>query len=175
FTLSPIPNRKYDANSYALALAYPFAEESEQYPEGSPEVRRKVAEKIRNLTLGLLWFLQHDPDIPAEHRALANGFQLARDEFPDNNHFPWQLYVREGRRIIGVYTMTQNDVMPLSPEGRPPIHADAIAAGEYPIDSMPARKRQPGDTIILEGYLGMMRDFTRPYQIPYRIIVPKDV
>src|SRR4029450_5404105 len=65
--------------------------------------------------------------------------------------------------------------MPLSPEGRPPIHADAIAAGEYPIDSMPMRKRQPGDTIILEGYLGRMGDCARPYQIPYRIIVPKDV
>ena len=65
--------------------------------------------------------------------------------------------------------------MPLAPEGRPPIHADAIAAGEYPIDSMPARKRQPGDTVILEGYLGMMRDITRPYQIPYGIIVPRDI
>src|SRR5262249_26379793 len=65
--------------------------------------------------------------------------------------------------------------MPLSPEARPPIHTDAIAAGEYPIDSMPMRKRQPGDTIILEGYLGMMREITRPYQIPYGIIVPQDV
>jgi hypothetical protein len=175
FTLTPIPNQKYDVNAYALALAYPFAEESEPYPEGSPEVRARIAAKIRDLTLGLLWFLQHDPDIPAAHRDLANRFHLARDEFPDNNHFPWQLYVREARRIIGLYTLTQNDVMPLSAEGRPPLHADAIAAGEYPIDSMPMRKRQPGDSMILEGYLGMMREITRPYQIPYRIIVPRDV
>jgi hypothetical protein len=175
FTLSPIPNRKYDANSWPLALAYPFAEESNQYPEGSPDLRRKITEKIRNITIGLLWFLQHDPDVPADHRRIANGFHLALDEFPDNNHFPWQLYVREARRIIGLYTLTENDVMPLSPEGRPPVHADAIAAGEYPIDSMPMRKRQPGDAVILEGYLGMMREITRPYQIPYGIIVPRDV
>jgi hypothetical protein len=175
FTLTPIPNRKYDANSWPLALAYPFAEESNDYPEGSPEVRRKIVEKIRNVTLGLLWFIQHDPDVPAEHRQVANRFHLALDEFPDNNHFPWQLYVREARRIIGLYTLTENDVMPLKPEGRPPIHADTICAGEYPIDSMPARKRQPGDTVILEGYLGMMREITRPYQIPYGIIVPRDV
>ena len=175
FTLTPIPNRKYDANSWALALAYPFAEESNEYPEGSAEVRRKIVDRIRNITLGLLWFIQHDPDVPAEHREAANRFHLALDEFPDNDHFPWQLYVREARRIIGLYTLTENDVMPLSPEGRPTIHADAIAAGEYPIDSMPARKRQPGDTVILEGYLGMMREITRPYQIPYGIIVPRDV
>lgn len=175
FTLTPIPNHKYDANSWALALSYPFAEESDQYPDGSPQVRRKIEEKIRNLTLGLLWFVQHDPEVPAEHRQIANRFHLALDEFPDNDHFPWQLYVREARRIIGLYTLTENDVMPLAPEGRPPIHADAITAGEYPIDSMPARKRQPGDTVVLEGYLGMMRDITRPYQIPYGIMVPRDV
>ena len=131
FTLTPIPNRKYDANSWPLALAYPFAEESNEYPEGSPEVRRKIVDKIRNITLGLLWFIQHDPDVPAEHRQAANRFHLALDEFPDNNHFPWQLYVREARRIIGMYTLTENDVMPLKPDGRPPIHADAICAGEY--------------------------------------------
>jgi FAD dependent oxidoreductase len=175
FTLSPIPNQKYDANSYALALAYPFSEESEKYPEAGPEQRRQITDKIRNLTIGLLWFMQHDPDVPAEHREIANKFNLAKDEFPDNNHFPWQLYVREARRIIGLYTLSENDVMPLSTEGRPPIHADAICAGEYPIDSMPMRKRQPGDSVILEGYLGMMRDVTRPYQIPFRIIVPRDV
>jgi hypothetical protein len=175
FTLTPIPNRKYDANSWALALSYPFAEESDQYPEGSAELRRKITEKIRDLTLGLLWFIQHDPEVPADHRQIANRFQLALDEFPDNDHFPWQLYVREARRIIGLYTLTENDVMPLAPNLRPPLHANAITAGEYPIDSMPARKRQPGDTVILEGYLGMMREITRPYQIPYGIIVPRDV
>jgi hypothetical protein len=170
-----MPNRKYDANSWALGLGYPFAEESEQYPEGSPELRQKIVDRIRNITLGLLWFLQHDPDVPPDHREVANRFHLALDEFPDNDHFPWQLYVREARRIIGLYTLTENDVMPLSLQGRPPIHADAIAAGEYPIDSMPARKRQPGDVVILEGYLGMMREITRPYQIPYGIIVARDV
>jgi hypothetical protein len=175
FTITPIPNRKYDANMYPLALAYPWAEEGEAYPEADPELRRKITEKIRNITLGLIWFLQRDPDVPADHRQIANRFNLARDEFADNGHFPWQLYVREARRIIGLYTLTENDVMPLSSEGRPPIHADAIAAGEYPIDSMPMRKRQPGDSIILEGYLGMLREITRPYQIPYGIIVPRDV
>jgi hypothetical protein len=175
FTLTPMPNQKWDANSWALGLGYPFAEESDQYPEGSPELRQKIVEKIRNITLGLLWFLQHEPDVPADHRQIANRFHLALDEFRDNDHFPWQLYVREARRIIGLYTLTENDVMPLLPEGRPPIHADAIAAGEYPVDSMPARKRQPGDIVILEGYLGMMREITRPYHIPYGIIVPRDV
>ena len=119
-------------------------------------------------------FLQNDPQVLPEHRGFANHYHLAKDEFGDNGHFPWQLYVREGRRIVGEYTLSENDVI-LGPElGRPPIHADAITAGEYPIDSMPARKREPGHP-SLEGYILMLRNFTHPYHIPYRIIVPKTV
>lgn len=48
-----------------------------------------------------------------------------------------------------------------------------MAVGAFPIDSFPVRKRQPGDSVVLEGYLGMLESFTRPYQIPYRIMVPE--
>ena len=51
-------------------------------------------------------------------------------------------------------------------------HDDAIAVGEFPIDSFPCRKRQPADTQVLEGYLGMLDALTRPYEIPYRIMIP---
>ncbi|WP_397381743.1 FAD-dependent oxidoreductase, partial [Prosthecobacter sp.] len=54
-------------------------------------------------------------------------------------------------------------------------HPDAIAVGEFPIDSFPMQKRQPGDTVVLEGYLGMLKKITRPYQIPYRIMIPKRI
>jgi len=59
--------------------------------------------------------------------------------------------------------------------GRTRIHADSIAAGEFPIDSFPVRKHQPGHETALEGYILMLDKFTQPYQIPYRIMVPKDV
>jgi hypothetical protein len=54
FTITPIPNGKWDANSWALALAYPFAEESEKYPEGSPELRRKITERMTNFWITII-------------------------------------------------------------------------------------------------------------------------
>jgi hypothetical protein len=71
--------------------------------------------------------------------------------------------------------LSENDVI-VGPElGRTPIHSDSIAAGEFPIDSFPVRKRQPGHDTALEGYILMLDKFTQPYQIPYRIMVPGDV
>src|SRR4029078_10152702 len=52
---------------------------------------------------------------------------------------------------------------------------DSIAAGEYPIDSFPTRKREPGHDVSLEGYVLMLSTMTRPYQLPYRMIVARDV
>ena len=81
--------------------------------------------------------------------------------------------MREGRRLIGEYTLTEHDI---TGKGLAPAqHADSIAVGEFPIDSFPTRKRQPGDTITLEGYLGMLDYITRPYEIPYRVMIPKKV
>ena len=93
------------------------------------------------------------------------------DEFPDNGYFPWQLYVREGRRLVGEYTLMQHDLAGRHSGPKP--HADSIAVGEFPIDSFPCRKRQPGDSLVLEGYLGMLDFTTRPYEIPYRILIPE--
>ena len=174
-SLADIPNRKLDCNMNPRALGFPFTEENYDYPEANWERREEISLKIRNLTLGLLYFLQNDEEVPAEHRELARKFNLPKDEFTDNDHFPFQLYVREARRIIGLYTLSERDLI-VGPElRRPPIHADAICAGEYPIDSFPVRKREPGHDKALEGYLLMQKELTRPYQIPYRILVPETV
>ncbi|MFN0172987.1 MAG: FAD-dependent oxidoreductase [Bryobacteraceae bacterium] len=174
-SIAEIPNRKSDVNMNPRPLGFVFAEENAGYAEAGWEQREKITERIRNLTLGLLYFLQNDPAIPEPHRQLANEYHLAKDEFTDNGHFPWQLYVREGRRLVGEYTLTENDVI-LGPElGRTRIHRDSIAAGEFPIDSFPTRKRERGHTVALEGYILMLDEFTHPYQIPYRILIPKQV
>jgi len=174
-SLADIPNRKLDCNMNPRPLGFVFPEENYDYPEANWERREEISNHIRNLTLGLLYFMQNDELIPAEHRELANRFHLPKDEFTDNDHFPFQLYVREARRIVGLYTLSERDVI-VGPElRRPPIHADAIAAGEYPIDSFPVRKREPGHEKGLEGYIFMQKDMTRPYHIPYRILVPETV
>jgi hypothetical protein len=175
FTIAPIPNRKTDVNMKPVALGFVFAEENAGYVDADWDGRERISRRIRDLTLGLLWFLQNDPEIPAAHREYANTLNLPLDEFTDNGHFPFQLYVREARRLIGEYTLTEQDVTKAGGPGRTGRHDDAIAVGEFPIDSFPYQKKQPGDTVNLEGYLGMLRSLTRLYQIPYRIMIPKIV
>ncbi|MGD9856534.1 MAG: FAD-dependent oxidoreductase [Planctomycetaceae bacterium] len=174
-SVTEIPNRKTDVNMNPRPLGFPFAEENAGYVEGDWDTRDRIAARIRNITLGLVWFLQNDTQVPAAHRGIANEYQFPLDEFIDNGHFPFQLYVREARRLVGQYTLTELDVTrtPEQPDaGR---FDDAVAVGEFPIDSFPVRKRQPGDTLVLEGYLGMLDHITRPYQIPYRIMIPERV
>lgn len=173
-SIAPIPNNKTDVNMKPWPLGFPFAAENATYVEGDWEERERVIEKLRNITLGLVYFLQNDEEVPAADRELANTYGLAKDEFMDNGHFPWQLYIREARRIVGEYTLTEHDLT-LAPESdRAPIHADAIATGEFPIDSFPTRKWEPGHN-ELEGYILMLGHITKPYQIPYRCIVPEKV
>lgn len=174
-SVTPLPNAKTDVNMNPRPLAFPFVEENEGYVEGSWASREQICTRLRNLTLGLLWFIQNDSEVDPAHRELGKKYQLPRDEFVDNGHFPYQLYVREARRLVGEYTLTEHDVTrnPDRPEAGK--FADGIAVGEFPIDSFPTRKRQLGDTIVLEGYLGMLDYITVPYQIPYRIMIPQTV
>ncbi len=173
-SVSEIPNRKTDVNMNPRPLGFPFAEENEGYVEGDRATRKRVAATIRHLTLGLLWFLQQDSAVPPAHRAIARQYHLPKDEFTDNGHFPFQLYIREARRLVGLYTLTELDVTRNAARPDAGRFDDAVAVGEFPIDSFPVRKRQPHDTTVLEGYLYML-DSTRPYQIPYRIMIPEQV
>lgn len=170
-SVAEIPGGKTDVNMNPRPLAFPFAEENDGYIEGTDEERQRICRRIRDLTLGLLWFLQNDPEVPPEHRRLARELHLPADEFIDNGHFPHQLYVREGRRLVGVATLTEHDVT--GRESGVRRQPDSIAVGEFPIDSFPVRTRQPGDEVVLEGYLGMLDHITRPYEIPYRIMIPE--
>jgi len=173
FTIRKLPHDKIDVNMKPTPLGFVFAEENAGYIEADWAGRERITANIRNLSLGLLWFLQNDAEVPENARATARRYHRCRDEFSDNEHFPFQLYVREGRRLVGEYTLSERNITEqpgLVSERR---HPDAIAVGEFPIDSFPTQKRQPGDDRILEGYLGMLRGITRPYQIPYRIMIPK--
>jgi len=174
-SVTDLPNGKVDANINPRPLAFPFAEENQEYIEADWTRRDEIALRHRHLTLGLLWFLQNDESVPVEHREISRQYQLPVDEFTDNENFPWQLYVREGRRLIGEATLTEHDVTVTEDSPTTPEFEDTIAVGEFPIDSFPVRKKQPGDNLVLEGYLGMLAHITRPYQIPYRVMVPEKI
>lgn len=154
-------------------MGFPFVGENYAYPESNWDIRERIFQQHRELTLGLIYFVQNDPEIPEEQRNLAMKYHLPKDEFTDNYHFPWQLYIREARRLKGKYTLTENDVTLNGQAQRTTVFEDTIITGEFPIDSFPVSKVPSKDNKVLEGYIGMYE--ISPYQIPYRILVPEKV
>jgi len=171
-----LPNGKTDANHQASAfLSTDLAEENWPWPTSNWSWRDRYAERLRNYILGLLWFIQYDTEVPLAIRQNAQRWGLAKDEYVDNDHFPRQPYVREGRRIMGEYLFTAHDALPTDGSGgrqRPPVHADSITASHYHLDSHATRKREPG-RIALEGFFSLKA--TVPYTVPYGVMVPKKV
>jgi len=167
-----LPNGKVDANNqHASFLSTDLPEENWPWPTSLWDWRDRFAQRQRDYTLGLIWFCQNDPELPASFRAHCAEWGLAADEYPDNGHFPRQIYVREGRRIVGEYTFSAKDATPVITGGRPPIHADSITASHYSLDSHPAHKREAGRT-NLEGMFSFP---TAPYTVPYGVMVPRGV
>jgi hypothetical protein len=166
-TLRYLPNGKADMN------AADMPGESHAYPEAGWERRQEIADRHRRHALGLLYFLQNDDAVPESVRAEAREWGLAADEFTDNDNFPWQLYVREGRRIDGRYTFSEGDARHARGLDRTPVHDDSIAVAEYPLDSHACRtETQPGSWGDGCFYASQV---TRPSQVPYRSILPEGV
>lgn len=169
-----LPNGKVDANNNpAASVSLDLPEENAIWPNGSEADRAAFARRLRDYTLGLLWFCQNDPELPEAFRAEAQEWGLPRDEYPDAGNFPRQVYVREARRILGEYLFSAHDCICPPESDRPPSHADSIAAAHFMIDCHATRKREP-DRPTHEGFL-MLRLLTEPFQIPYRVMVPQRV
>ena len=161
-----LPNGKADANNqHAAFISTDLPEENWPWPTSSWEWRDKFAERLRNYTLGLLWFVQNDSELPEHFREAAKEWGLAKDNFPR------QVYVREGRRFEGMYFFTAKDALPVSEGERPPIHPTSITASHYALDSHAARKRETGRA-HLDGFISYP---TMPYTVPYGVIVPKTI
>ena len=159
-TLYPLPNRKYDLNHMDLINA------SWGYPEGSYALRDALDQYHRTYQEGMLWFLANDPRVPEDLRADVNRYGLAKDEFVDNGNWPYQLYIREGRRMKGEYVMVQQDAW------EHPKKDDAVAVGSYFLDChLVSSILTPRGVLMEEGNF----PYTpyRPYDIPYRSITPK--
>jgi hypothetical protein len=155
---------KADVNgngSFSTDLAGP---EPTEWTEASDDRRAEIMQRYRDYTAGLFWFLTHDPSVPAAIRNAAEPWGLAADEFTDNDHWPWQLYVRESRRMIGEYVITQHDC-----DGERLVR-DSVALASYPIDSHKVTlfvDRQ--GQLETEGYFF---HGVEPWPISYRALVP---
>jgi hypothetical protein len=165
--VGPIPNQKVGWNRPQLIG------DQNAYVEGNWSVRRQVMDRFWDATVGLLYFLQHDPSVPAALRAHWAPYGLARDEFADNGHRPYEIYVREARRLVGRYVLTEHDfnLAPGARRTRP--QPDAIAFTDWYMDSHSCTTRRIPDSLD-EGKT-MLEVETFPAQIPYRSLLPRGV
>jgi hypothetical protein len=162
---SMMPNRKTDINN-----RHGFSSDNiganYGYPDGDYAARKKIIAEHISYQKGLMWTLANNPRVPEQIRREVSQWGLARDEFVDNGNWPYQLYVREARRMVSDYVMTEQNCRGLR------IAPDPVGLGAYGMDSHNTQRyvdkkghvRNEGD-IQVGGF--------KPYLISYRSIVPK--
>ena len=159
-----LPNRKTDTNNHG-PFSFDNIGMNYDYPEASYERRKEILAEHRTYQQGLLWFLANDPRVPADVREEASRWGLPRDEFKDNGHWPHQIYVREARRMVGAFVMTENELTKKKPT------PDSVGMGSYTIDSHNVRRYvTPEGHVQNEGDIGVP---ISPYSIAYGALVPK--
>ena len=164
-SLGALPDGKFDLNNKGW-YSTDFVNGSWDYPEADYAERRRIHQEHVDYVQSFLYFLAHDPRLPESLRRDVGRWGLAADEFTDSNHFPQQLYVREGRRMIGSYVMIQSDAY--ENHTKP----DSVGMGSYMLDTHWVQKvLAPNGKAYLEGLLGHLP--VRPYQISYRAIIPR--
>ncbi len=159
-------NGKFELNNKQSAI-YSLGHFGGQFdwPDASYAQRVRIYEDHMDYTLGLLHFLANDPAVPANVQAEMKKLGLHKDEFADNGHLPYQLYVREARRMRGEYVMTQHDVQD---NRRKP---DSIGLSSHFIDSHHVQRvALKENEFVNEGRIWRMG---YAYQIPYRALTPK--
>ena len=158
-----IPNHKADFNNNG-PFSTDFIGHSKKYPDGTYAQRAVLWRQTLLYTESFMYFVSHDPSVPASLRAEVNAWGLPKDEFADTARWPNQLYIREGRRMIGAYVMRQSD---LQTDLTKP---DSIGMGSYNSDSHnEQRVAMPDGAVQNEGNVEVG---VKPYEIPYRVITP---
>ena len=144
-----------------------------EYPAADWPTREAISKRYLDAMLMRLWWVQNDPEAPEKDCKQFAGYGLAADEFPDNNHAPYEIYVREARRLVGRYVFKEQDNVVAAGIARTPIHADSIAMTDWPVDSVAClpRKAPSGNT---DGIL-FLGEESRPAQVPYRSILANEV
>jgi len=161
----PIPNHKTDANNHG-----PFSTDNigmnYDYPEASYERRAQILKEHELYQKGWLYFIMTDSRVPANVRETMSKWGLPKDEFKDTGGWPHQIYVREARRMIGAYVMTENELRKKRPTPQ------SVGMGSYTIDSHNAQRYiTPEGFVQNEGDIGVPTN--GPYEIAYGSLIPK--
>lgn len=162
-----VPNKKVAWNGGRLIGP------QNDYPAADWPTREAISKRYLDGMLMRLWWVQNDPEAPEKERKQFAGYGLAADEFPDNQHVPYEIYVREARRLVGRYVFKEQDNVLAEGIARTPIHGDSIAITDWPVDSVACLPRKvPGGNTDGILFLG---EETRPAQVPYRSLLAQEV
>jgi hypothetical protein len=156
--LNGLPNSKTDSRTAE------WPGHSWDYIETTRARRAEIERAHRNHSAGYLWFITTDPAVPQPVREEALQWGLAKDEFTDNGNWPWHIYVREGRRLVGEYLMTERDC--IIDRFKP----DGIGICTWYLDVHPVELIREGDTFHEDGYLNQP---VQPFEIPWRSVLPQ--
>jgi hypothetical protein len=160
-----IPNRKTDTNNHG-PFSSDFIGMNYDYPEASYERRKEIIKAHEDYQKGLLYFVSNDPRVPKEIQQKMQTWGLAKDEFQNNGNWSRQIYVREARRLLGVYVTTENDVLAKSEVSSP------VGMGSYAMDSHNIQRYVTAEGFVQnEGDVGVHPE--APYAISYGSIIPK--
>ncbi len=163
-TISPLAGGKFDVNDRGL-LSTALPGQDWTYPLLGGRGRARVEATHRRHNQGLFYFLRNDDRVPAPIRDAMASYGLCKDEFTDNGNWPWLLYVREGRRMVGEYVLTQADIT--TTRGK----ADIIGIASYRVDAhLVSRWIDGAGRVVTEGSLSLAY---QNYAIPYRALTPR--
>jgi len=162
--IANIPNQKADFNNQD-AFSTDYIGKNYDYPDGSYRRREEIWQDHIDYVQGFYYFLANDPRVPRSLQMEVREWGLCKDEFEDTGHWPHQLYIREGRRMVGEYVMVQKDLQ------TDRLKPDVIGMGSYNSDSHNVQR-----FVNAAGFVeneGDMQVPVQPYQIPYRVMLPK--
>ena len=161
-----IPNRKTDTNNHG-PFSTDYIGKNYDYPEASYERRKEIIKDHELYQKGLMYFMQNDSKVPADVQDKMKQWGLPKDEFTDNGGWPHQLYIREARRMIGEFVMTEADAL-----GKTKV-PNSVGMGSYSLDSHNVQRYVKSDGYVQnEGDIGVEPD--KPYSIAYGSILPKE-
>lgn len=164
FIWTRMPNNKTDINNRG-GFSTDMIGMNHDYPEASYEGRREIIQAHETYTKGLLYFYKTDPRVPEELQEFVRDWGYPKGEFVQNDHFTPQLYIREARRMVGEYVMTQQNVTGES------VVPDSIGMAAYGMDSHHIQRVVEDGMVKNEGDI-QVHGFP-PYPISYRSLVPK--
>ncbi|MCX6889544.1 MAG: FAD-dependent oxidoreductase [Verrucomicrobia bacterium] len=161
---TPMPNRKTDTNNN-FAISTDFIGQNWHYAEADYATRAKIWQAHEDWQKGLMWTYAYHPRVPEKMRLAFQKLGLAKDEFKDNGNWPRQLYVREARRMISDYVMSEKNCR------RVEVIEDSVGMGAYQMDSHHIQR-----FVTKEGFVrneGDVEVGSRPYPVSYRSLRPR--